>query len=72
MVKTDRTMMVWQAFGDTAQAFGNFIFLCVFDRVIRQHYCGSPSDNSNHEVISGRGNYFDDSREDVITESLQS
>ncbi|XP_060553839.1 G-protein coupled receptor 157-like isoform X1 [Ruditapes philippinarum] len=54
MINTDRAMMVWQAFGDTAQAFGNFIFLCVFDKSIRQHYCSKHINNISDDHVAAR------------------
>jgi hypothetical protein len=53
---TDRVMLAWQAFGDTAQAFVNFVCLCVFDRVIRQHYFSRLTRNDrNDHVANNRG-----------------
>ncbi|XP_060574460.1 G-protein coupled receptor 157-like [Ruditapes philippinarum] len=52
---TDRVMLAWQAFGDTAQAFVNFICLCVFDRVIRQHYCSRLSRNDRNDQMANNG-----------------
>ncbi|XP_060574459.1 G-protein coupled receptor 157-like [Ruditapes philippinarum] len=65
MVNTDRAMMVWQAFGDTAQAFGNFIFLCVFDKSIRLHYCGNNINNVSDDDVATR-------REDFVNNGLAS
>ncbi|XP_045162537.2 G-protein coupled receptor 157-like isoform X2 [Mercenaria mercenaria] len=66
MVRTARVMMVWQAFGDTAQAFGNFIFLCVCDKTIRQHYlCRTATDRNTGHVTE------DENINEAETSSLQ-